>query len=125
MDRLTNEVITICNKNARQLKIVAENSELFSVLEQVNKQCVEPKPHKKIMVKERIIITLISVLCLVLSIQHVILTLSAFNKGADVFYPGWQTQDAAICLLMVITMSVNYLALLIVQRQERGSKHGV
>lgn len=114
---LTMEVCDICNHHADELRNIAENKDIFRMCK---KDIPKPKKRFRIMLKERTIIIMIALSCLVLAVQHVVLTLTAYNNGQDnLFYAGWQKEDAIVCMLMVITIAIDYVALLVVQRQER------
>ena len=113
----TLEVCDICNRHSEELRNIAENKDIFRMCK---KDIPKPKKRFRIMLKERTIIIMIALSCLVLAVQHVVLTLTAYNNGQDnLFYSGWQKEDAIVCMLMAITIAIDYVALLIVQRQER------
>lgn len=114
---LTMEVCDICNRHSEELRNIAENKDIFKMCK---RDIPKPKKRFRIMLKERTIIIMIALSCLVLAVQHIVLTLTAYNNGRnELFYSGWQTQDAIVCMLMAITIAIDYVALLIVQRQER------
>jgi len=114
---LNMEVCDICNHHADELRNIAENKDIFRMCK---KDIPKPKKRFRIMLKERTIIIMIALSCLVLAVQHVVLTLTAYNNGQyNLFYAGWQKEDAIVCMLMVITIAIDYVALLVVQRQER------
>ena len=114
---LNMEVCDICNHHADELRNIAENKDIFRMCK---KDIPKPKKRFRIMLKERTIIIMIALSCLVLAVQHVVLTLTAYANGQDnLFYAGWQKEDAIVCMLMVITIAIDYVALLVVQRQER------
>jgi len=113
------EVCEICNNHAADLRCIQDNRDIFHMLKE---DIPKPKVKKTIkLFKEKIVIILIAFCCAVLSIQHVVLTLNAANNGIEnAFYAGWASDDAIICLLMMITLVADYIGLMIIRRRERG-----
>ena len=117
------EVCEICNSHASDLRTIAENRDVFSMLKE---DLPQPPKHRKVikLFKEKLVIILIAFCCAALSIQHIVLTMSAAEANKPVFYAGWQQQDWTVCLLMLIAMGIDYCALQIVRRNERRFEYG-
>jgi len=118
------EVCEICNSHASDLRTIAENRDVFSLLKE---DLPRPPKRRKVikLFKEKLVIILIAFCCAALSIQHIVLTMHAAGADAPIFYKGWQQEDWCICLLMLIAMGIDYCALLVVRRNERRVEHGV
>ena len=119
------EVCEICNNHASDIRTIAENRDVFKMLKEDLPQ--PPKFKKEIkLFKEKLIISIIALSCLALAIQHIVLTLNAaINNVESAFYEGWIAEDTIICLLLMVTLAIDYCALQIVRRNERRVGYGV
>ena len=119
------EVCEICNNHASDLRTVAENRDVFKMLKEDLPRPPKFKKEFKFF-KEKLIISIIALCCLALAIQHVVLTLNAaYNGIEEMFYSGWQKEDAVICMLLMVTLVADYFCLLQVRRNERRVGYGV
>ena len=113
------EVCEICNDHAADLRCIQDNRDIFHMLKE---DIPKPKIKKTIkLFKEKLVVIIIALCCFVLAIQHIILTFNAANNGIEnAFYEGWASDDAIICLLMMVTLVADYICLMIIRRRERG-----